>query len=365
MLKIFSRFIGNRKIPSYFVFFVTSNCNANCKMCFYTQNMEANHSKNELTLEEYRKIAGHIPHINILGISGGEPFLRKDLKDVVCTLYDECQPIVIDLPTNGYFTERIVEQVEAIAAHCKKTKIDIQLSIDGPRAVHNDIRGLEDGFERLSQTYKALLPLKKKYRNLKLKGCVVYSSFNQDYIAELFDILDRDFSGFDRVVFSVAHGTVDDERAMEFDWERYFDQCEILRKLAFVDNPFDIYSIFTIALRIAKNELLERILIKKDMFRFCKAGKKVLVVGETGNVYPCEPLWEDIGNIRDYNYDVNQFIGSKKMKAFTERSKSKKCTCHWGLPMSNTLIFSPKYYPLIIGEMMKIFFRSLRKRTAS
>ncbi|MFC1510302.1 radical SAM protein, partial [Candidatus Omnitrophota bacterium] len=342
MIKILSRFFRNFNYPSYFIFFVTSQCNANCKMCFYTQNMEANRAQDELTLDEYRKIAKQIPYINILGISGGEPFLRKDLKDVVCTLYDECRPLVIDLPTNGYFTERIVTAVEAIAAHCQKTKIDIQISIDGPCAVHNDIRGLDDGFERLTETYKALIPLKKKYRNLRLKGCVVYSAFNQDYISELFDVLDRDFKDFDRIVFSVAHGTVDDEQAMEFDWERYFEHCEILRRMAVVDNPFDFYSIFTIALRIAKNDLLERILIEKDMFSFCKAGKKVIVVGETGNVFPCEPLWEKLGNLRDFDYNVGRFLKSDELKAFTKKIKAKECTCHWGLPMSNTLIFSPQ-----------------------
>ena len=43
-------------------------------MCFYQDNMAENRGQNELTVAEYDKISQKIKLINILGISGGEPF---------------------------------------------------------------------------------------------------------------------------------------------------------------------------------------------------------------------------------------------------------------------------------------------------
>lgn len=138
------RWLKTVNYPSYFVFFVTAFCNARCKMCFYQGSMEQNRgAEKELSLDEYEKISKSIKLINILGISGGEPFLRKDLSEIIRILYSRCQPLVVDLPTNGFYTDDTIKQVEAIARQCPKMIVDVQLSIDGPPEVHNEIRGVD------------------------------------------------------------------------------------------------------------------------------------------------------------------------------------------------------------------------------
>ena len=331
-------------------------------MCFYKENMDSNAAKDELSLEEYDRISRTIPFINVLGISGGEPFLRKDLPEIIRIIYNNCSPLVVDLPTNGYFPQLIVEQAEKIARDCPRMTVDLQLSIDGPPAVHDAIRGLKDGFARMRETYLGLLPLKKRYRNFKLKACVVFSHYNQDHIAELFDLLARDFAEFDRVVFSVVHGSAANHEAFDFDWRKYFTFCEQLRRTVVVGKVTDFHSLLTMALRIAKNDFLKKVLTGKDMRRFCRAGQGVIVVNETGKVFPCEPLWEAVGDLRSNGYDLNAVLRSEKMRAFQRKTHQQRCTCHWGLPMSNTILFSPRYYPQIVYEMGRIAIRSLRHR---
>src|SRR3989338_724341 len=141
--KVF-RWFKTINYPSYVIFFVTARCNASCKMCFYRDNIQkGNYAGNELTLEEYEKISKKIRLINILGISGGEPFLRDDLSEIIKIIYKNCPPLVVDLPTNGFFVESIIKQAEEIAKSCKNMIVDLQLSIDGPEEIHNQIRGLE------------------------------------------------------------------------------------------------------------------------------------------------------------------------------------------------------------------------------
>lgn len=356
------RWFRTLNYPSYIVFFVTAKCNANCKMCFYKDNMAQADKVNELTLEEYEKISRNIKLINILGISGGEPFVREDLSEIIKVIYKNCSPLVVDLPTNAFFTESVLRQTEEVARYCEDMIIDLQISIDGPEKIHNEIRGLRDGFNRLKETYKGLLPLKKKYRNLRVKACVVYSHYNEDYMEELFSILDRDFRDLDRIVFSVVHGSVSTKEAFNFNWNRYFSICDKIRQSSFVNSIKDFHSISTIALRIAKNDFLKEVLKTKDMYRKCGAGRRVIIINEIGEVFPCEPLWDSLGNLRKDDYDIGKIINSDQMRAFNEKMFREKCNCHWGLVLSNALIYKPRYYPKILNEMMKITARSILKR---
>ncbi|MEI8010949.1 MAG: radical SAM protein [Candidatus Omnitrophota bacterium] len=340
--------------PSYVVFFVTTACNARCKMCFYAGRMGINPAKDELTVDEYSRIARGLGHCHVVGISGGEPFLRQDLHQVVAAIYDNCSPLVLDLPTNGYFKDSILRQVELICRHCRKMTVDIQISIDGPEPVHDDIRQVKGGFRRMMETYRCLLELRKKFSNLRLKACVVYSAYNQASMPELFDLIERDMSGVDRLVFSVAHGTPANQEAFDFDWDRYFALCDRLRDSPLTKGGKDFHSVLTQALRVVKNGFLRNILKTKDMYRYCRAGSGVVAVSETGDVFPCEPLWRSVGNLRKTGYDMGAILRSREMREFQQDIRRQCCHCHWGIPMTNAVLFSPRYYPQIAGEMGRL-----------
>ncbi len=353
------RLLRSINYPSYHIFFVTAICNAKCPMCFYMDNMnESEGRKTELTLEEYEKISQGIPFINVLGISGGEPFIRKDLAEIVKILHRNCKPLVLDLPTNATLVDSVRKQAEEIARSCPDMSIDIQISIDGPEAIHNKIRGLPEGFESIRKTYAALLPIKRQYKNLRVKACVVYSHYNQEHMEELFKVLRSDFDELDRVVFSVAHGTVYEEKSLELDWERYFRLCDQLVEETPV-SASDFHSLFTVALRMAKNDVLRNHRREGNFYRHCQAGKKVIVVGETGKVYPCEPLWQEVGDLRENGYDLDAILKGESMAAFQKQICDEKCNCHWGVPMSNKLLYSPSYYPRILKDMAVLMGRDL------
>ena len=73
---------------------------------------------------------------------------REDLKDIVRELFKLSDRIVIS--TNGYFTDRIIDL-------CKEfPQIGIRISIEGLEQTNNEIRGLENGYQRGYQTLKKL-----------------------------------------------------------------------------------------------------------------------------------------------------------------------------------------------------------------
>lgn len=352
LLRRVSRFFKTINYPSYFVFFVTKKCNAKCKMCFYKENMQKDNGK-ELTVSEYGLISQQIKTLNVLGISGGEPFLRNDLSEIIKVFYSNCQPLVVDLPTNGFFTDTIIKQTEEILRAAKNTTIDLQLSLDGPETIHDEIRGVSGSFKNLKETYNNLIHLKNKYKNLKIKICTVYSYYNQKHILKLFDIIKKDFSEIDRLVFSAVHGSVSDKKASDFNWGIYFQLCKIAESYFNKGRTNSFYNLFTQAIRRRKNLFLKEVLENQDMYNKCNAGKKVIIINEIGDVFPCEPIWSKIGNLRSNNYNINNILNSDEMKYFLELKNTNGCNCHWGLPMSNNILYSPKNYLPIFLDIIK------------
>ena len=80
-LSIASRILRKDGLPVSLIFFVTSKSNLLCKHCFYWE--ELNLPKNELSLEEIEKVARSLPNLLTVSLTGGEPYLRPDLPQIV------------------------------------------------------------------------------------------------------------------------------------------------------------------------------------------------------------------------------------------------------------------------------------------
>ncbi len=127
---------------------VTYRCNARCNMC--NRFKAPSKPEEEITVEAIKKL----PEMYFTNITGGEPFIREDLKDIVRELYKKSDRIVIS--TNGFFTDRIVDL-------CKEfPEIGIRISIEGLEETNNKIRGLDDGFNKGYTTLKKLVEMGMK-----------------------------------------------------------------------------------------------------------------------------------------------------------------------------------------------------------
>ena len=131
---------GKKKLNGTVI--VTYRCNARCNMC--NRYKKPSKPEEEISIETIKKF----PKMYFTNITGGEPFIRTDLKDIVRELYKKSDRIVIS--TNGFFTDRIVDL-------CKEfPNIGIRISIEGLEETNNKIRGLDNGFQRGYTTLKKL-----------------------------------------------------------------------------------------------------------------------------------------------------------------------------------------------------------------
>ena len=124
---------------------VTYRCNAHCNMCDCFK--DPTRPEEEITLDDIRLL----PEMAFTNITGGEPFIRKDIGDIVEAPYKKSNRIVIS--TNGYFTDRILEL-------CRRfPKVGIRISIEGLQQTNDTIRGIPDGFNRGYSTLKKLVEM--------------------------------------------------------------------------------------------------------------------------------------------------------------------------------------------------------------
>ena len=125
---------------------VTYRCNARCTMC--NRYKAPSKPEEEISIETIKKL----PKMYFTNITGGEPFIREDLPDIVRELYKKSDRIVIS--TNGFFTDRIIKLCEEFP------NVGIRISIEGLEQTNNEIRGLEDGFNKGYSTLKKLVDMK-------------------------------------------------------------------------------------------------------------------------------------------------------------------------------------------------------------
>ena len=127
---------------------VTYRCNARCTMC--NRYKCPSTPEEEISLETIKKL----PEMYFTNITGGEPFIRTDLKEVVRELDKKSDRIVIS--TNGFFTDRILDL-------CREfPNVGIRISIEGLEETNNAIRGLDDGFNRGYTTLQKLVEMGHK-----------------------------------------------------------------------------------------------------------------------------------------------------------------------------------------------------------
>ena len=126
---------------------ITYNCNARCVMCDIWKIKDFP----ELPVEEYSKLPSNLRDINI---SGGEPFLRKDIADIIKVVQKAAPKARMVISTNGFMPELIERQMKKIL----KIKPDIggAVSVDGYGKMHEEIRRIPNAWEKVTETIERL-----------------------------------------------------------------------------------------------------------------------------------------------------------------------------------------------------------------
>jgi radical SAM protein with 4Fe4S-binding SPASM domain len=322
--------------------FVTSVCNARCAHCFYPINA----GKNELTLEEIARLADTMPPIRLLLIGGGEPFLRRDLPEIVKIYFEKTGFFTCSVPTNGFSAEEIGRMTDAICAISPDLHFGVTVSLDGFREYHDHVRRLAGLYDRAVKTLEALLELGRRRPNLTVGVTTVFMRDNQkdfeafcDHIYETYrpnqhsinlirgeaydpslkDNLDVDLFRRISEKQDARYPTEDVRRGWRGARTRARREVNRLR--------------YEYIARQAKGGAFEQ---------FCLAGEREYVLSEEGNVFGCELIGDPIGNVREAGYDFRKIRESEAAAAFHDKKHATLCKCTHECNARTMLLFDRK-----------------------
>ncbi len=112
-------------LPLSVILQITRRCPFSCVFCSETEQIP------DPSLEELVKMRDNLEGASRLFLSGGEPLIRKDFKEVVDIFYGN---FILGLPTNAVASESMLRVI--------KEKIDfVNVGLEGPRSITSRVRG--------------------------------------------------------------------------------------------------------------------------------------------------------------------------------------------------------------------------------
>lgn len=343
-------------MPVYVTFFVTNKCNLKCQHCFYSA--ELNQPKQELTLDEIKKMSESMDKFLVLLYSGGEPFLRRDLAEITYQFYRQNDIQYLSIPTNGLLLKNMEEMICKICESCSKLATIINFSIDGLEKTHDAIRGVSNAFNNTINSFKHIFPLKQRYANLSLGFTITLNALNQDEIPELYEYLKT--LNPDSIGVNLVRGTPKNPLVKNINLDNY---SKIIHKIQddLMKGVLPGHSPFLMELSKYKYDIINKISRENKYVSPCYASKIACVIYPEGDVYPCELLNTKIGNIRDYDFDFRKLWMSEKNKGISDWIIKSKCFCTHECNVGCNVTFNLKH----LGKIGLNSLRDIHRLTRS
>lgn len=305
--------------PAVMYFELTYRCTCKCKFC-ERWKVGPKLAKNELTTEEIKRMLAdaHKLGIRYLGLTGGEPLLKKDLFKIAG--YAKKIGLNVTMASNGTLINK--KNIKQIA----KSFDSVAISMDSifPET-HDKLRGVKGVYEKAMKTLELL-----KAERIPLVVNMVITKENYKEI-------DRYLQFFSQknipVQLTPVHDCdanflrVSDKKIKQIDMNEFRKQWSALaKKYSFFNNGY--YRNVPTFLS-APGKLIHAYT--------CFAGTAVFFVSPYGDIYPCEFLRQKMGNIREESLS-NIWHNATGLRR-TVSSSQRACVCwsHCAVPLNRRL----------------------------
>ncbi|MBN1271946.1 MAG: radical SAM protein [Candidatus Aminicenantes bacterium] len=318
---------------------VTIACNSLCKTCGIGAHYRANPELawRDLTCDEIDKIYRSIGPLYFYNISGGEPFLRDDLDKIVECALLRLKPKVIHIPTNALLPQKIKKKTQQILKkierHQSKAILTIKPSIDGIGATHDQIRGVEGSFAKLTETIQILQDISRSHDCFFLELGTVVSRFNMEDLDAIQKFVHSlNIQSYRNEIAEIRAEFFNENDDITPDAENY----RLLMKhfKAGIKNNIQgkkIWTKKTEALRLIYYDLVPRIMEEKKRVFPCYAGLSSIHLNHDGELWPCCILGysRPLGHFRSpsINYDYQRLMKFAQALSTLEFIRRGNCFC--------------------------------------
>ena len=346
------------------IFFITSKCNARCLNCFNWQSLNKD---DDLSFDEIKKVSLGMPNFSVLLLSGGEPFLRSDLVDIVSLFHKQNKIGFVGMPTNGLLGPKILDTCQEILDKNSELEIAPYFALDGLEKSHDKTRGVPGNFKKCLESIKMLQPLKEKYKGrFTISLNTVISTNNINEISDFLEYLRKEKISdlIDSHYFELVRGNPRDPQVKNVSKE----DLKKLYKNVILPYQHTVYQnrvgnkLLAWMARVNMNYLysvqISNFLYNKKWDMPCLAGKSIAVLEAAGELKFCE-LRGSVGNLRQHNYDFKKLLSSPEAKKEFKEIACGQCFCTHGCFIIESAYRSPRalYFSIPWTYLKGKFFR--------
>ncbi len=232
-------------------------------------------------------------NLRYVNLSGGEPFLRQDLPELVRATARACPRAQIIISTNGLVAQSRVSEAMLAARKELGNRIGLGISLDGIGETHDRIRGVPGAFERAVGLAKSLKA--EGFTNLRLAFTAVDENVGDFYeVYKLSQELGIEFTS------AVAQGSSHYFRASNVSSVELEDLRQQLDRVASSE------------LSTMSPKRWARAYFDRGLYEFasgsgrplaCLAGADFFFLSPAGTIYPCNVLDEPLGNLHEASFE--------------------------------------------------------------
>ena len=325
-----------RRRLKHLIVHVTNHCNFRCAHCF----VDFETKQRDLPKETYAALAADAGDLFWLDIGGGEPFIRKDLAEII----GHFDFRVVHIPSNGSLLPQMLDQLAEIRRRKPGTEILIGLSIDGLAATHDRMRGAPGSYDQVWTAFEAIRAFDPK---INIKITTVVTNKTVDDVLPLMDIVVARKADFHSVILLRGTPPAPDVALPPLPDLRRLGP-EIFRRLEgyqYGRSPFSAHILRNYH-RFLWNVSLA-ILERQDQVIPCYAGRSHMVVWADGTVSSCEMLG-GVGNITQERF--RDVLAGERLREQVRSIRNKECHCTHNCAMLTSILFNPANLPQLVHQ---------------
>ncbi len=320
-------------LPFKLTLCLTFRCHHRCACCA----IWSRDAGDEMDADQLDRLFASAGSVSWLDLTGGEVIARRDLEAIARSVHRRLDRLaLLHFPTGGMQPERVVEAARLFTRE-GGPRVVISVSVDGPPALHDQLRGVDGAWEKAAQS----LTLLRQVPGVQAFAGMTLQPGNIDAIDACVAALAGRLPGFSHSDLHVNYL----HRS-----GHYFGNLDLL--------PADSARI-TSALRafnahkgspVEPYGLIERLYLSLAPQHLatgrspipCRSAELSAYIAPDGTVHPCTIDDRPIGRLADYNFDLRALWVNSERRHLQREVAADRCPGCWTpCEAYQTLLTSP------------------------
>jgi len=295
---------------------ITYDCNQKCKTCdiWRINKEDPTLRQKEMTLEDFQTFCTANPQLIWIALTGGEPYLKKDMKG----LLDACCSIpslkLISITTNGSVPDKIESDIRHFLGNGRKdVTVASSVSFEGPPDQHDEVCGISGSYYKALDTLKRLEALQRGDSRIRTGMSYTLSSYGLGGLKATMDSLGRYCPPIGQIQIGIGQEAEyyqwKDSKSVVPEYQALADELEWFQSRFSKRDLLDPYCAISYAY------LRKAVQCYRNGVNFprCVAGLYSCSVGPYWDVHPCLFMFQhSLGSLKEYNYNLQSLIDDTK-----------------------------------------------------